>query len=1176
MGASTSDSRRAARRRGAGLAALIAAAAPVPALQEGATRAPGDLRQRAPQELRAKLERLDPAADGWSGEALQARARERLEALGAIWSAGATAEALAPLLDVGFACPWLRPANLEPVHEQGVFRVLRVPEGSDPRPAGAQELAGAEGLARALSQLALPFDGQREARFEIVGAREEGEGLETTVRFTGVGASGEGSVQVNAVWECRWGPGTGTDPSAAAGTMALRAIAVERYEEVHAAATLFSDCSEAAFGAGAVWREQLLPSLGYWRARLDAGLGLSFLGHQGLALGDVDGDELEDVYVCQPGGLPNLLFVRDEDGGAHEVGAAAGLDFLDVTASALLVDLDGDGDRDLAAAVADEILLLANDGAGRFQLAAAHAAPMTMSLSAADFDRDGDLDLYACRYVSPYGDENAPVPYHDANNGQRNVLLRNEGGLRFADATAACGLDVNNRRFSFAAAWEDFDDDGDQDLYVSNDFGRNNLYRNDGPSRDGAGWRFTDVAAAAGVDDVAAGMGVTWGDYDRDGRVDLYVSNMFSRAGSRVTVQRAFRPGDDRTTLAHYRRHARGNTLFWNAGGGRFEDVTLEAGVEMGRWAWGAIFVDLDLDGWLDLFVPNGFATHEGDVELESFFWRQVVSSSPARADGASDDYLAGWHAINSLMRQGCSWNGNERNCAFANAGGGRFADVSAVAGLDQLDDGRAAARIDWDFDGDLDLLVTNRTGPRLRLFCNERPRANGFVALRLVESGGNRDAIGARVSLELAGGAGAPLVATVRAGEGFLAQSSAWLHFGLGHAAPGRAEVRWPDGERQVFEGLARDRFFVLARESGAARGWSPPAPAPLSPSTPVPPLPPPRARVVLAAPVPVPTLRMEPAEGGPASLLGVPPAGAGGTGRPLLVELWSSAGEPCRGELRALAARSGELARAGLEVLALHAGEGPAGAQAGAFLDGLAWPFLRGAATPETVDALDVLHGAILDREQRIPLPAGFLVNARGELVVMYLGGLEVDVLLSDLALCAAAPAELRAAATPFAGRWRAPAATAPFGYLEQRFRWRGLAGEAREYLLGRIDVVQASPADAHVKFGRLLARSGRTGEALAQFRQAVAADPDHFAAHSGLGIVLHRLRRYEEALAAYDEALRIDPEHGQTWYNAGLASLASLDRAGALRASEALARLESPLLKNLERAILAFDRR
>jgi len=176
----------------------------------------------------------------------------------------------------------------------------------------------------------------------------------------------------------------------------------------------------------------------------------------------------------------------------------------------------------------------------------------------------------------------------------------------------ALGLDVNNRRFSFAASWEDYDNDGDPDLYVANDYGRNNLYRND-RGEEGR-HQFVDVAAEAGVEDISAGMAVSWGDYDADGWMDLYVSNMWSSAGNRVAYQRQFQSGAEAETLAAMQRHARGNSLFRNLGNGTFEDVSVSQGVTLGRWAWGSRFVDLNSDGWEDLVVANGFITQPDDT----------------------------------------------------------------------------------------------------------------------------------------------------------------------------------------------------------------------------------------------------------------------------------------------------------------------------------------------------------------------------------------------------------------------------------------------------------------------------------------------------------------------------------------------------------------------------------
>ncbi len=401
------------------------------------------------------------------------------------------------------------------------------------------------------------------------------------------------------------------------GAPRITAIEVQNYEQATVRSerqTLFADCTEAVLGKNACFRSQLMRGVNHWMPRIQELLGLEVPGHQGVAIGDVNGDGLEDIYLCQTGGIPNRLFLQNQDGTARDVSKASDVDFLDLTRSALLINTDNDGDQDLVLAPKSRLLFLANDGLGHFAIRTDLLVPgsMVTSLAAADYDHDGDLDLYVCAYSGTAEGVNAlgtPVPYHDANNGGANMLLRNQGNWQFADVTDQAGLDHNNTRWSFAAAWEDFDGDGDQDLYVANDFGRNNLYRND----EG---HFLDVAAQAGVEDIAAGMGVSWGDYDGDGWMDLYVSNMFSTAGNRVTYQRQFQEGSPGETRAQFQRHARGNSLFQNTGKGTFRDVSEEAGVTMGRWAWGSLFLDLNNDGWEDLLVANGFITNQKIEDL--------------------------------------------------------------------------------------------------------------------------------------------------------------------------------------------------------------------------------------------------------------------------------------------------------------------------------------------------------------------------------------------------------------------------------------------------------------------------------------------------------------------------------------------------------------------------------
>ncbi len=182
-------------------------------------------------------------------------------------------------------------------------------------------------------------------------------------------------------------------------------------------------------------------------------------------------------------------------------------------------------------------------------------------MAAADFDRDGKLDLYLCCYV--YFQSEAQytyaAPYHDARNGPPNFLFRNrlnvDGTGAFVDCTAETGMMENNNRFSFAPAWCDFDGDGWPDLYVANDFGRKNLYKNNQG-------QFRDVAAEAGVDDIGPGMSAAWFDNYGDGKPDLYVANMWTDAGQRVTRDPHFTPAQ--ANKEAYQGHTMGNSLFRN------------------------------------------------------------------------------------------------------------------------------------------------------------------------------------------------------------------------------------------------------------------------------------------------------------------------------------------------------------------------------------------------------------------------------------------------------------------------------------------------------------------------------------------------------------------------------------------------------------------------------------
>jgi len=469
---------------------------------------------------------------------------------------------------------------------------------------------------RELERFLSPLLKVEKAKFKIFRVLP-GEGAPRTARTDALfEAGGPGAkarfAQVRAEWRLDW--------REEGGLFKIVRREVLRTESAAMDERPFTEVTEAALGGSASYRDQLRFGLDHWRTRIDAASGIEIYGHQGIAVADVDLDGLEDFYVAQPAGLPNRLYRGRLDGTFQDITVAAGVGVLDETGSPLFFDAESDGDPDLLVVTPLELLLFENDGEARFGrrtktgLEAADEKRASMiGAAAADYDLDGHLDLYIVSYVfwagssskisSPY-----PFPYHDANNGAPNFLFRNEGGRRFADVTAASGIDENNRRFSLAAAWCDYDEDGDPDIYVANDFGRNNLYRNDGG-------RFRDVAVELGVEDTGNGMSVAWTDCDGDGREDLYVGNMWSSAGSRLAAHPGFkRAQKDLAPL--YARMAKGNTLFRSLGGGRFEDATEKAGVAFGRWAWSSQFLDADMDGDEDLYVLNGFVSGEKTDDL--------------------------------------------------------------------------------------------------------------------------------------------------------------------------------------------------------------------------------------------------------------------------------------------------------------------------------------------------------------------------------------------------------------------------------------------------------------------------------------------------------------------------------------------------------------------------------
>ena len=680
-----------------------------------------------PEALEPFLKDLEPGSDGFPAERQAKELEARLRELGdALRAKPVRAASVAEwLLDQDFHGGRLLPAG-ETAVTDAALEVRR----ADTLPRDLTLNAGSFGaeLRRLVGDL-------REidvAEFLITSIESDGTGssplVRTDVRYDIVGPGAKAwRVEHVGVWRMSW-------RVRASGWRVVEWTAASHLAS-RARSPIFTEVTGAALGGNDSFRRQLNTGLDAWMATFDSVLTRDSNGHHGVSVGDADGDGLEDLYVAQPAGLPNRLFRARGDSTFEDVTERAGLGVLDDTAQSLFADVDNDGDQDLVLATGTRPLLFVNDGQARFALvpdAFRFRQPLQgvlTSIAMADYDRDGFLDLYLCVYSYFFGagedKAGTPAPYYDARNGPPGVLLRNDGRGRFVDATQESGLDAGNDRYHFAAAWADYDGDGWPDLLVANDFGTKNLYRNRG--RQDGRVTFEDVAATAGVLDHGAGMSAAFLDYDNDGLLDIYTGNMWSDAGLRVTSASTFMPDAPAEVRALYRRHVRGNSLFRNRGDGRFEDKTIEARAEMGRWAWSSDALDFDSDGWEDLYVANGMLTREaGGDDLESFFWRQIVARSPlTRVKGTP--YDDAWRAINQLLIHR-SIASRQRNVFLRNDGQGGFDDVSGAVGLDLDQDGRSFAALDIDRDGDPDLAVmAARQAPQLRVFRNDFASKAGF-----------------------------------------------------------------------------------------------------------------------------------------------------------------------------------------------------------------------------------------------------------------------------------------------------------------------------------------------------------------------------------------------------------------------------------------------------------------
>jgi enediyne biosynthesis protein E4 len=554
----------------------------------------------------------------------------------------------------------------------------------------------------------------------------------------------------------------------------------------------------------------------------------------GVAVGDVDGDELPDLFFVGTSGR-NRLFRQTKPFKFEEITDIANINVGNPWGSAAaMIDIDSDGDLDIYVTVYDAAnQLFINRGNGVFYEQAERFGLNIIDASLVpafcDYDCDGDLDLYLLtnRFYRQGGFPTTPAFTRDENGIARllpqykkylqlvttgpgsvalNVIPRPDrlfrhdssasGQIKFTDVSDRAGiLEVGH---GLSCTWWDFNEDGLPDIYVANDYDDpDHLYRNNG---DGT---FTDVIARVLPHTSWFSMGADVADVDGNGRLDLFVADMSGTDHFKSKTTMGAMNDKRIQSVAGPPPQVMRNALFLNNGTSRFWEAAQLTGVANSDWSWAAKFGDVDCDGWVDLIITNGMTRSFNNADIP--FSKRLLQ-------GRSE-----WDLFESTPTR------PEKNLAFRNQGNLKFVSVGPQWGFDAKSISFAAAWADLDGDGDLDPIVVNMD-KAVSVYRNNSATGNRIV-VRLRGRHSNRMGIGATVTIETARGR---QVRSLQPMTGFKSSNEPQLHFGLGKDETiKQLTVRWPSGHAQTFKQLAGNRRYLIIESQE-----KPPTPAPSPPA--------------------------------------------------------------------------------------------------------------------------------------------------------------------------------------------------------------------------------------------------------------------------------------------------------------------------------------------------------